>query len=114
MEKVALGQIFLRVLWFSSVTIISLMFNVHLNTTLIRGTHRPTDRAKPKFLEINLSPLSLFHHKSLTDWAGIELGPVSLRVVTENVTFELHMTCATVCHTTEFEKFTRSIQIYCH
>ena len=40
-------------------------------------------------------PLSLFDHKSLTEWAEIELGPVGVGFVIDKVTFELHVTCTT-------------------
>ena len=48
-------------------------------------------------------PLSLFDHKSLTEWPGIEPGPVGVGFMIDKVTFELHITCATVVQMTEFE-----------
>jgi hypothetical protein len=82
-----------------------------MNEMSIEYGRNDNDRAKPKLSEKDLSPLSLFLHKSLTNWVGTEPGPVSIGFVTENVTIELHMTCVTVGHIREFEKFSRSTQM---
>jgi hypothetical protein len=54
-------------------------------------------------------PLSLFDHKSLTECAGIEHGPVGVGFVIDKVTFELHVTCITVGQMKEFDI---SLEIY--
>jgi len=55
--------------------------------------------------------LSIFDHKSLTEWAGIEPGPIGVGFLIVKVTFEFHVTCTTAGQMTEFE-ISLEISIY--
>jgi len=62
-----------------------------------------TDRAKLKLSEKNHSYCNFSFTSHLTEWAGIEPGPVGVGFVTDKVTFELQVTCTAVGQMTEFE-----------